>query len=211
MKVHIPRWSVYRPDEADDRRFHLTDGRVVSAAAAHVVVLEGPNTSWEPHAQRLAALFSASGASGFCAITSWWGYTPHAAVTFREVFAEATTCIVDATQAVALGMAAPDLVNKVLRLQSALEVNASGLWVFGAFTVAPSAEAVADVLRLETSPVYTVASLLPSMGCAVCIDDGMDVIFCKLSNRTARLLADLQATLGAVPARPSTGKPRADR
>jgi hypothetical protein len=201
MKQHVARWEVWDPSLGAERRISAADGTVVSARGRGVLILEGPHTAWSHYGSAVETLLAATGASTFLVYSPWrtWraiDWPSRLGRSFPEAYIREASGVL-----LASGLDRHGVVERWWDSMQDLGRSA-GLWALG--SSASTEELTGQVQRLaqiDNSPISLMAAAIDYLGCALCVDDGLDMVLCHQIPSAQLAAADLVRALDAVPGR----------
>jgi hypothetical protein len=185
MRVHAS-WRIFDPRKTEDRRFCVA-GDQVSSLAEGLWIAEGPNTDWIGQAHLLETAAAATGDQLFVTFLPWVPHRTRKTASFKERLSP----VVEIVDGLLLGTPVDSGVSEMLRARTALGESTSGLWSFG--TSGSLDEVVQGWRRAGRdgeSPILGTVAARKAISFALCLDDGVDMLFFRLDDRTSSL-ADL--------------------
>lgn len=193
MKIHRAGWEQYNPERGQDRSFDLGSGVSVSSREFGVWVAEGPSTDWSPHVDLVGEFVSAAGGHGFFTYVPWLKRTNPKLRSLKEAFPD-----VIELEWLWLGSAreAIGIVERVFQARAALGGDASGLWALGtADSTSELAEKLETAGNVADSPVFGIAAVMPLVRFALCLDDGVDMLFSRMTPSMTPLITEVSTRL----------------
>lgn len=197
---HAEPWTSFDPKNGVGRTFVVGRNRVqVSTLDFAVWYLEGPSTNWNEHADLVSRLLTNADGEGFVFHLPWYPKVSLQAEGSRRAFP--TVVSSDEHLLLARGISKPELFDRFSVLNETFGTS-NGLWRLGsAISLEAMTAVVGDTSDAEAeSPIFLVAKVLGDIGCALCIDDGMDALFVRTSSDALSCAAAIAAQLKAVSA-----------
>jgi hypothetical protein len=175
MKVNPP-WDVYDPRLGQSREFRLGDGIVGTLPFGLWVLEHAGSYQWNGVAHILDSLVAQYVGDGFV-LWNPWSPLARNTTTFEKAFPQAR----DLSHVLcARGLAKLGLISSTLETMTAMGGRNSGLWALGVAT--SSSDLVASVEHARSaaeSPILATASAMPVIQVALCLDDGVDMLFVR--------------------------------
>jgi hypothetical protein len=189
MTGWIDAVQVFDPRVGGDRKFVIgRPKRHVSTLATGHWALEGPSIVWTAHSDLLTKGITLAGGKAFVTFLPWSPNIPSKVDCFRAAFSEVRDTGGPLIGHEPLG---ENLIPKVWAAQAAIGA-ATGLWSFGSTDSVDGLAANVRALGSEAnSPIFLAAGALPSIGFALCLDDGLDMMFVRLTSTTAPVVDEL--------------------
>lgn len=174
-------WRISDPRQGDDRRF-LLRGEEVSAAEEGLWIAEGPSVDWTNHAHFLNRAAAATRQPFYVTFLPWLP----GIVAKTEFFRERLSPVVEISDGLLIAAPATASVSDALQVRSKLGGQHSGLWSFGA---TDDFESLVELWRgageEADSPILGSVAARRVLSLALCLDDGVDMLLLRLSERTA--------------------------
>lgn len=198
----MARWEIYDPRDGGERLFELGNGVGISTRTAGFWAAEGFNIDWSTRLTSLDKLLTQAGPGGFFVYTPWAPGRDKKCRLMRQAFPRVIEAD-DDSPLIGYSEQSAGWAQQMFRIRETLGGDASGLWAIGA------ADSVIDLpgklhqaRSLPDSPVFAVVAVLGAIGSALCLDDGVDLLFSRLTPSTTPIIADLSRDLKAI------GRPR---
>lgn len=167
-------WRIYDPRIGGDRVFAVRLGETVSSLAHNTWVLETETRDWSCCIDLLDKAFVSVPGYAYATCLVW-------SVNARNLMNSLVTHgreILPGLWLLSLEDAAP--VTAMMNIRAACGAAQSGLWSVG---VADSVDSVEAGIRAGhgevDSPILLTARLLGVVSCALCLDDGLDMVFVR--------------------------------
>jgi hypothetical protein len=175
------RLQVYDPRRGDDRLFRFRSKESVSSLSNGFWICETSSLDWRPQAALLDQTFAAMRGQGYLTYLPWAPDDSGRAARFQSEFVRVNR-VPPGALLVAQVDSGDGLVTRMLQEHAAFGGRGGGLWSTG---VAGSiAELEAGLQRIgeeADSPILASAANLSAVQCALCLDDGIDMILLRLA------------------------------
>ena len=183
------RPTIYDPRLGQTRTFEIYAGNIVSSLHYRFWIMEAPNGSFARHESLLTEVF---GAVEGCAFATYvpWGPDRNRQ---RDVFVASFMNVAEISGgALLLGEyrdQSSQIVSHVFHIRESLGGDASGTWSLGVATSFDDLHSsILAAGSSADSPIFGMAASMQIIGCGLCLDDGLDMLFLRLTTRTDRLL-----------------------
>lgn len=198
MKKHISSWYRYEPDAGRSRTFQIDYHRTVHAATYNMSVLEGPNSGWLHLISILNRLVIAAGGDAFVIVVPWWSNRSTTREAIRQNLPSLQACANESIL-VATGLLPDDIAERALTLRERVGGAGSGLWAFGTADPEPRFESeLLEAVAATNSTIFGIAGCMSMVRLALCLDDGVDMAFCRSSPLVEASWKELSERLRAV-------------